>query len=379
MPDNNGYKAYFPYAKEDGDAALVRDRSEYNPSDASSASYNQAPLYGAGVADKKTVYGTTTTPTDPALADYHGLTYGSRIALQEEYDYRTQLIRGTMAFSKEKLRELDPSYTGYSHIFVLRLPPFMVNVADGYYIEGYDSQSTYNNIQKKNEKTLSAGYYNMQKMAQNSCNAFKTLIEMGSTSYNGTPELTLNMTEVNTGFSERSYPAPTYAAYDGKNFTIRCLETRGEPLRRAAEFYINGVSDANLKATTMYGAIDRSGAAKLLEPTLSNYTFTIMVVQTDQTLLRIQDISLWNSCVLTGIQRSQLDWDNGTIDIVQPLDLQFNGVYMPDTHNAYLDDLALKLLAQRMRFYKRYTEMDKIDLGADAWEGGNIRYGDHSR
>ena len=345
-------------------------RNYENITDANSSTYNQNSLYGTHPT-KLNIYDGKPVVANPALKNYKRLTYASRIDLQDTYDFRTQLIRGTMAFSKEKLRELDPSYTGYTHIFVLRLPPFMVNVADGWMIDGFDRVNSLSDAQ-----LYSAGYKSIQSEAANACNALKVLMEMGSTSYNGTPELTLNMTEVNTGFSERSYPAPTYAAYDGKNFTIRCLETRGEPLRRAAEFYINGVSDANLKATHMYGATDRNGTGrKLLEPTLANYTFTIMVVQTDQTLLRIQDISLWNSCVLTGIQRSQLDWDNGSIDIVQPLDLSFNGVYMPDTHNAYLDDLAMKLLAQRMRFYKRYSEMDNLDLGANAWEGGNIQYG----
>ena len=352
-------------------STLAGARNYDDVTDAASATYNQNALYGTQNTNLS-IYNGKPQVSDPALTNYKRLTYMSRIDLQDTYDFRTQLIRGTMAFSKEKLRELDPSYTGYTHIFVLRLPPFMVNVADGWTINGFDRMNSLGNA-----RLYSNGYKNIQAEAANACNALKVLIEMGSTSYNGTPDLTLNMTEVNTGFSERSYPAPTYAAYDGKNFTIRCLETRGEPLRRAAEFYINGVSDANLKATHMYGATDRDavGKRKLLEPTLANYTFTIMVVQTDQTLLRIQDISLWNSCVLTGIARSQLDWDNGTIDIVQPQDLQFNGVYMPDTHNAYLDDLAMKLLAQRMRFYKRYNEMDNLDLGANAWEGGNIQYG----
>ena len=270
--------------------------------------------------------------------------HASRIVQSSNY-VEAQLIRGTMSFSKDKLKELDPSYTGYTHIFVLRLPPFMVQVARGKVLDDYEPNATEN--------------------AQQHCRNLKALIEMGSTSYSGTPDLTLNTSEVSTGFSERSYPAPTYAAYDGKNFTIRCLETRGEPLRRACEYWINGITDANVKATMMHGALNDDGS--LMEPTLDNYTMAIMVVQTDQTLRYIQDISIWNSVVLTNANRSQLDWENGSIDIVQPQDLSMIGVYQPDGHNELIDNMALKLLGTRLKWYRRYREMDETWLNTESW------------
>lgn len=275
-------------------------------------------------------------------------TYAGRISQSSVYDVESQLIRGTMSFSRDKLRELDPSYTGYTHIFVLRMPLFMTQIANGNVLPGYSP--------------------NAIGEAQTHCKNLKALLEMGSTSYSGTPDLTLNTAEVNTGFSERSYPAPTFSAYDGKTFTIRCLETRGEPLRRALEYYINGISDANVKATMLHGALNSDGT--LMEPTLPNYTFAIMVVQTDQTLRNIQDISLWNSVIITSAQRSQLDWENGSIDIVQPMDVQMTGVYMPDAHNSYIDNLALKLLGTRLKFYKRYQDMSETDIGTNTWSLG---------
>ena len=275
-------------------------------------------------------------------------TYAGRISQSSVYDVESQLIRGTMSFSRDKLRELDPSYTGYTHIFVLRMPLFMTQIANGNVLPGYSP--------------------NAIGEAQTHCKNLKALLEMGSTSYSGTPDLTLNTAEVNTGFSERSYPAPTFSAYDGKTFTIRCLETRGEPLRRALEYYINGISDANVKATMLHGALNSDGT--LMEPTLPNYPFAIMVVQTDQTLRNIQDISLWNSVIITSAERSQLDWENGSIDIVQPMDVQMTGVYMPDAHNSYIDNLALKLLGTRLKFYKRYQDMSETDIGTNTWSLG---------
>lgn len=279
--------------------------------------------------------------------------YVDRIAQPAVYDTESQLIRGTMSFSRDKLRELDPSYTGYTHIFVLRLPYFMTQIANGHVLTGYADGAV--------------------EEAQTHCQNLKALLELGSTSYSGTPDLTLNTTEVNTGFSERSYPAPTYSAYDGKTFTIRCLETRGEPLRRALEYYINGITDANVKATMLHGAEMSDGT--LMEPTLPNYTAAIMVVQTDQTLRYIQDISIWNSVLLaTSAERSQLDWENGSIDIVQPLDVPMTGVYMPDCHNTYIDALAKKLLGARLRLYKRYRDMSEDDIGTTTWDTSGNAY-----
>lgn len=280
-------------------------------------------------------------------------TYVSRMGTSAQlYDVESQLLRGTMSFSKSKLQELDPSYTGYTHVFVLRLPPVMTAPANGRQISGFEANGIEN--------------------AQNHCRNLKALFEMGCTSYSGTPDLTLNTAEVNVGWSERSYPAPTTAAYDGKQFTLRCLEVRGEPLRRGIEYYISSMSDPNVKAAMMNGALNADGS--LMEPTLPNFTWSFMIVQTDQTLLKIQDISIWQNCIITNIDRSNLDWENGTVDIVQPKDVQFSGIYMPDARNKYIDAMAQKLLGSRLKYYRRFSDMDEQWLATSAWQGPNAAY-----
>lgn len=281
-----------------------------------------------------------------ALDNNGALTLGSRISQSMPYDAESQLIRGTMSFSKDRLRELDPSYTGYSHIFVLRMPAFMTAIANGNVISGYDPDSV--------------------AIAQMHCKNLKALLELGSTSYSGTPDLELNTTNVNTGFAERNYAAPLTSAYEATTFQINCLETRGEPLRRALEYYINGISDANVKATMLHGALNADGS--LMDPSLPNYTFAIMVVQTDQTMLRIQDISLWNSCIVTTVSRSDLDWTNGDINIAEPKTVQFSGVYMPDSNNASVVYKAKQLLGQRMQYYKRFKDMTDKEIGTPTWQ-----------
>jgi len=297
------------------------------------------------------------------------LKWGDRIQQSTIYDAESQLIRGTMSFSKDKLQELDPSYTGYTHVFVLRLPEFMTAIADGRLMEGYDGYKTGKDDSDKLSATSPVA------IARAHCRNLKTLFELGSTSYSGTPDLQMQVSQVATGFNERNYPAPTTAAYDSTSFTLRCLETRGEPLRRALEYYVNGVTDANVKATMLHGALNADKTAPM-DPTLANYTFSIMVVQTDQTNLRIQDISVWPMAIVTNVERSNyLDWTNGEIDIVQPQDVQFSGVYLPDSNNEYITAKAMKLLGRRMRLYRRFKDLTADQIGIDSWQdGGEFGY-----
>jgi len=273
----------------------------------------------------------------------------------QTYDAESQLLRGTMSFSKDKLQELDPSYTGYTHVFVTRVPPVLTAPANGRQISGFD--------------TIGAGGV---ETAKAHCRNLKALLEMGCTSYSGTPDLQLQTSEVNIGFAERSYPAPTIASYDGKQFTLKCLETRGEPLRRGIEYYISAIADPNVKAAMMNGALNLDGS--LMDPTLANFTWSFMIVQTDQTLLNIQDITLWNSCLITGVDRSNLDWENGTIDIVQPRDVAVVGVYMPDSRNPYIENWAKRLMGTRIKYYKRYQDMSEEDIGCQYWQAPGSAY-----
>lgn len=263
----------------------------------------------------------------------------------EKYDVESQILRGTMTFSREKLVELDPSYTGYTHIFVLRMPYFMECIADGHVATDFY------------EDAKAEARYHYKNLRQ--------LLEMGSTSYSGTPNLTMDTSDINVGWNERNYAAPTKSQYDGTQFTIKCLETRGEPLRQAMEYYLNCISDANGKFTHLGGAL-YPATGKPLEPSISNYTFSIMVVQTDQTLLRIQNIDLWNNAMFTEAPRDNLDWEQGNIDIVQPRDVQFRGIYLPVTRNKECMEKAIKLMQTRALYFKRIEDLTPNDLRLDA-------------
>lgn len=263
-----------------------------------------------------------------------------------KYTPESQIIRGTMTFNRDKLKELDPAYTGFTHIFVLRMPLFMEYLKDGKILDGYYEK----------EGQARAKYY---------YNCLKHLIEMGSTSYSGSPSLTMDNTEVNVGYSERNYAVPTQSRFEGTDFTIKCLETRGEPLRHSMEFYISSVFDPVGKFASMGGAINPA-TGKPLEPSIANYSFSIMIVQTDPSLLRIQNIDLWNNAMFFNVDRSNLDWEQGQVDIVQPRDIQFRGIYLPATDNELAYKKAEEMMKSRVLYYKRIADLTEEDLRLDS-------------
>lgn len=266
-------------------------------------------------------------------------------------DVASQIVRGTMTFNKDKLRELDPSYSGYTHIFVTYMPEFMRALAQGSIIGGND---------------------NAKKIARYHYANLKAIIEMGSTSYSGTPNLELQTADVNVGFPEKNFAVATYSSYDSTQFTIRCIETYGEPLRHAVEYYIGGIADPNAKYQHLHGAAEKGKNGLIpMQPSLANTTFGIMVVQTDQTLHNIQDISIWTNCMITSIERSHLDWELGTIETVQPQTLNFRGVYLPHSNAPAVRRKAKQYLEKRLHYYKRLDDMSEKEYGADLWDAAD--------
>ena len=266
-----------------------------------------------------------------------------------DIDVASQIVRGTMTFNKDKLRELDPSYSGYTHIFVLAMPEFMKALAQGNIIGDQKGDA---------KKKARYHYANL-----------KAILEMGSTSYSGTPDLQLQTSDVNVGFPEKNFVVPTYSSYDSTQFTIRCIETYGEPLRHAVEYYIEGLADPNAKYQHLHGAAVRTTQGLVpMQPSLANITFTIMAVQTDQTLHNIQDISIWTNCLITGVERGHLDWELGTIDTVQPQTLQLRGIYLPHSNAAAVQQKAAACLNKRLHYYKRLDDMSETEYGANLWD-----------
>lgn len=224
------------------------------------------------------------------------------------------LLRGTLNLSRAELAKYAPQYTGFTHIFVL------------------------NNI-----RFLEAGGQEARKHAQN----LKNLIEFCSLSYSGTPDLSFDDAEVETGYPNVQISVPTQSRFDGTTFSIRILEQETEVLRHALEYYQSGLIDPYSGKATFHGAN--------LPFSPENYTMEIAIVQLDPTMKKIQDISLWQGARPKPVDRDNLNWQQGQVEIVQPKDVQFTGRYIAnaDQHLAKIQTL----LNRRLQLYKTAKEL----------------------
>lgn len=236
------------------------------------------------------------------------------------------ILRGTISFGRDKLKAITPAYTGFTHIFL---------------IKGIRALESYELIDA-----------NFKAEAQIHAKHFKFFLEHASLSYDGTPDLQLGMSDVPTGYQDRSIGVPTSATYDSNQFSIQMIETYGEPLRRCFEFIIQLIFDPTGKYVHLFGSS--------LEPVTENLTFELMVVTTDQTLKRITDITVWEACTATGIDRSNLNWEQGNIETIQPKTVQFRGVPRPNAWDMF--DTAKTLMTSRLNLYKSVRNAE-LELG----------------
>lgn len=261
-----------------------------------------------------------------------------------------KMLRGSFSANKASLGRWDPSFQGYSHIFLLSLPEFMSDTVTSVYAAGATGH----------EKIAEAKTHGKN---------LKTLINYGSIGYSGTPDLTLNTTELNSGNPTGNVSIPTFAQFDGNQFTVKIQESRGEPLRHLVEFWITAISDPKSPYSHMHGLAKGAAAgatAVAIEPKLENITAEILVVQTDQTFKNIQNYDLWQAVFPTSMPRSDLDWDATSIDVMQPKDIQFKGIYVPKPVD--LLDKVKTLMDARYKRYCAYYNIATTTAGVTAFE-----------
>lgn len=224
------------------------------------------------------------------------------------------LLRGTLNLSRADLAKYAPQYTGQTQIFVT-----------------------------KNIRFMEEGDANAKKHASN----LKNLIEFCSLSYSGTPDLSSEDATVETGFSNVEISVPTGTKYDGTSFSIRVLEQESEVLRHALEYYQSGLYDPYGNFVHMHGSS--------LPFSPENYTMEIVVVQLDPTLKKVQDISMWQAVRPKPVDRDNLNWQQGQVEVVQPKDVQFTGRYIANA-DTYLPQIQA-LIDRRIALYKTVKQL----------------------
>lgn len=225
---------------------------------------------------------------------------------------------GVPNLSKDQLKNFDPAYTGYVHIFVIRTPQALV----------------------QHDKEF--GTYH----AAN----FKAIFERTSTSVNGLPELTVNYQDQVHGFADRKVPHATAIESNMDTLTIRCLEFKGIPAYNMLETWLYLVGGDEVSKIKDYkGMAGRMPGGYSLE----NHTASFIIINSTPDLTDIVGRAHYITVASpTNLSRDIYNTNPGEIGIIEGHDISMKGVLR---WGAEVDTKARELLANRKSVINYYA------------------------
>lgn len=234
------------------------------------------------------------------------------------------LFMGGLNVTHEVLRNYDPLKTGYGRLFMIRKPIFLDR-----------------NIPDQLKK-------------------FKHILEYGNTAIEGLNDVTVNFAQVTGGYVGKSFEIPTHATDDTNEFSVRCYEFSGSPIREVIHTWINGTTDL-LTGLTHYNGDD---TPKLQ----SNQTAEFIYVATDNTGEAVEYACLFANCFPKNIKNDQFNYTSGEHNLVE-YTIQFTctkyeSLQINKVAQALLN--RYKLLANSLNFYSGIKSSDTTTLGAGA-------------
>lgn len=223
---------------------------------------------------------------------------------------------GVPNLSKDQLKNFDPAYTGYVHIFVVRVPKVL----------------------EEHDRVFSTNY---------GAN-FKAIFERTSTSFTGLPELTVNYQDQVHGFADRKVPHATSIESNFDTFTIRCLEFKELPVYNMVQewlYLVGGDESTKIK--------DYKGMASALGGySLDNHTASFIVCNSNPEMTAIQGRAHYITAAMPiSLPREIYHLNPGEIAIVEGHDISMRGVlrYGPE-----INAKALQMLTERKTVINYY-------------------------
>jgi hypothetical protein len=230
----------------------------------------------------------------------------------------SSLWLGVPNLSKDQLKNFDPAYTGYVHIFVVRVPEVLVK-----------HDTVFGTNHGKN---------------------FKAIFERTSTSFSGIPELTVNYVDQVHGFADRKVPHATTIESNFDTFTVRCLEFKKLPVYNMLQewMYLVG-GDESSKIKDYKGmAADIAGGYSL-----ENHTAAFLVCNSNPELTEIQGRAHYITAAMpTTLPREIFHQNAGEIGIVEGHDIAMKGVLK---WGSEINTKALEYLTERKTVINYYA------------------------
>jgi len=187
-------------------------------------------------------------------------------------------LRGVTDFTQ--LAQFDQFETGYSQLYVLRMPRFLEKLAS---MPGND-------------------------YAANLVNSFKHMLEFEFRGLSGLPNITSNTFTISDGSNEQQI-INDVVRDTSVELSSTFYERRGSLITKFLEYYLTGIKDPISKAKTYHGLI----ATNELAPGIENEVGTFMYVVTDNTYLRIERAFLLANVQFTQSETSMYDSEKGQI------------------------------------------------------------------
>lgn len=232
--------------------------------------------------------------------------------------YPSTLWLGVPNLSRDQLKNFDPAYTGYVHIFVVRTPPVL---------EKYDSM--YGTNHYKN---------------------FRAIFERTTTSFTGIPELVVNYADQVHGYADRRVPHATTAEFNFDTGTFRCLEFKDLPVWNMAHTWSQMVAGDEISKIKDYKGLAASMPGGY---SLENHTASFIIVTTSPDMTQIMGRAHYITAASpTGINFEHFNWQAGEISIVDGYDISIRGVirWGPE-----IDAKAMELVQNRLAVINYYT------------------------
>ena len=232
------------------------------------------------------------------------------------------LFRGIIKLDDGNIAQYDPKIGGYAVFFWTKMPPFMVMA---------NADLT---------------------------NRFKNLTEKGVTSFDGIPDLSVSTEDVTGGVAGNQFKVVSNAKDEFDEFTMKCYEIQGAPLREAIEFWLTGVRDPKSGYAHYHGVVEKIPGGYCAK----NHTAELLYIETDPTGLAsgVEYACLITNIMPTKVPKQHLNFTHGDHNVVQ-YDLSFTGVKY---ESASINEQAKAILAKNMKIekYLEYVPKNTITL-----------------
>ena len=230
------------------------------------------------------------------------------------------LFLGGLDISAKNIDQFDPLRTGYSRIFLVRLPRFM---------EQMDAS-----------------------LSDSMCKRFKHFVEMGFVGITGIANTTMEYEAITGGYAGNKFDIPSVCRDETDGVTIRLYEMSGSPVREFIDTWMTGISDPLTGLSHYHGMLSDTLTYKA-----SNHIMEAFYVCTDPTGVQIEYCCMLSNMMPKTVAKQHFEYEPGSHPAAQ-LDLDFTATryespQINDISKALLEKFAI--LRDYLDFTSGYT------------------------